>query len=203
MNTVAISGELRSELGKKHSKAARNEGKIPCVMYGGGQNIHFTVKPNDIKSMVYTADFKLADVTIDGNTYKVILKSYTMHPVTDELTHIDFLQLVDGQPVKVDIPVRFKGESPGVKLGGKLMQSLRRVTVKTIPEHLVDELFLDVSELELGNAVRVREIEAPDTIQIMNDGAIPVAIVEVPRSLRSATAAAEKEEVVVGEAAAE
>lgn len=201
MNTVAISGELRSELGKKHSKAARNEGKIPCVMYGGGQNIHFTVKPNDIKSMVYTADFKLADVTIDGNTYRVILKSYTMHPVTDELTHIDFLQLVDGQPVKVDIPVRFKGESPGVKLGGKLMQSLRRVTVKTLPEHLVDELFLDVSELELGNAVRVREIEAPDTIQIMNDGAIPVAIVEVPRSLRSATAAAEKEEVVVEEAA--
>lgn len=195
MNTVAISGELRSELGKKHSKAARNEGKIPCVMYGGEQNIHFTVTPNDIKGMVYTADFKLADVTVDGNTYKAILKSYTMHPVTDELTHIDFLQLVDGQPVKVDIPVRFKGESPGVKLGGKLMQSLRRVTVKTLPEHLVDELFLDVSELELGNAVRVREIEAPDTIQIMNDGAIPVAIVEVPRSLRSAASAAAKEDV--------
>lgn len=194
MNTVAISGELRSELGKKHSKAARNEGKIPCVMYGGEQNIHFTVTPNDIKSMVYTADFKLADVTVDGNTYKAILKSYTMHPVTDELTHIDFLQLVDGQPVKVDIPVRFKGESPGVKLGGKLMQSLRRVTVKTLPEHLVDELFLDVSELQLGNAVRVREIEAPDTIQIMNDGAIPVAIVEVPRSLRSAASAAAKED---------
>jgi large subunit ribosomal protein L25 len=194
MNTVAISGELRSELGKKHSKAARNEGKIPCVMYGGEQNIHFTVTPNDVKNMVYSADFKLADVTVGGNTYKAILKSYTMHPVTDELTHIDFLQLIDGKPVKVDVPVRFKGSSPGVKLGGKLMQSLRRVTVKTLPEHLVDELFLDVSELELGNAVRVREIEAPDTIQIMNDGAIPVASVEVPRSLRSATAAAAKEE---------
>ena len=119
-----------------------------------------------------------------------------MHPVTDSLTHIDFIELVDGTPVKVDIPIRFKGDSPGVKLGGKLLQSIRRVTVKTLPENLVDELFVDISELELGFAVRVRDIEAPDSVQIMNTGATPVAIVEVPRALRSATAAAEKDEEV-------
>ena len=119
-----------------------------------------------------------------------------MHPVTDSLTHIDFIELVDGTPVKVDIPIRFKGDSPGVKLGGKLLQSIRRVTVKTLPENLVDELFVDISELELGFAVRVRDIEAPDSVQIMNTGATPVAIVEVPRALRSATAAADKDEEV-------
>ncbi|CAL6314299.1 unnamed protein product [Bathycoccus prasinos] len=95
--------------------------------------------------------------------------SYDMHPVTDSLTHIDFIELVDGTPVKVDIPIRFKGDSPGVKLGGKLLQSIRRVTVKTLPENLVDELFVDISELELGFAVRVRDIEAPDSVQIMNN----------------------------------
>ena len=194
MNTVAISGALRSELGKKGAKADRNEGKIPCVMYGGESNVHFTVTHNDIKSIVYTADFNVAEVTVDGKTYKAILKGYDMHPVTDNITHIDFIELVDGNYVKVDIPVRFKGDSPGVKLGGKLLQSIRRVTVKTLPENLVDELFVDISELELGMAVRVRDIESPENMQVMNAGATPVAIVEVPRALRSAAAAAEKEE---------
>lgn len=193
MNTVAISGALRSELGKKGAKADRNEGKIPCVMYGGESNVHFTVTHNDIKSIVYTADFNVAEITVDGKSYKAILKGYDMHPVTDNITHIDFIELVDGNYVKVDIPVRFKGESPGVKLGGKLMQSIRRVTVKTLPENLVDELFVDISELELGMAVRVRDIESPENMQVMNAGATPVAIVEVPRALRSAAAAAEKE----------
>ena len=193
MNTVAISGALRSELGKKGAKADRNEGKIPCVMYGGESNVHFTVTHNDIKSIVYTADFNVAEITVDGKSYKAIFKGYDMHPVTDNITHIDFIELVDGNYVKVDIPVRFKGESPGVKLGGKLMQSIRRVTVKTLPENLVDELFVDISELELGMAVRVRDIESPENMQVMNAGATPVAIVEVPRALRSAAAAAEKE----------
>lgn len=168
MNTVAISGALRTNLGKKGAKADRNEGKIPCVLYGGEQNIHFTVTHNDIKSLIYTADFNVAEITVDGNVYKTFLKSYDMHPVTDSLTHIDFIELVDGTPVKVDIPVRFKGDSPGVKLGGKLLQSIRRVTVKALPENLVDELFVDISELELGFAVRVRDIEAPDSVQIID-----------------------------------
>ena len=192
MNTVAITGALRGDLGKKSAKADRNEGKIPCVMYGGEQNVHFTLTQNDVKPLIYTADFKVAEVTIDGKVHKCFLKGYDMHPVTDVVTHIDFIELVDGSSVKVDVPVRFKGESPGVKLGGKLMQSLRRVTVKVTPENLVDELFVDISALELGQAVRVRDIESPENVQVMNAPAIPVAIVEVPRALRSAAAAAEK-----------
>ena len=192
MNTVAITGALRGDLGKKSAQADRNEGKIPCVMYGGEQNVHFTLTQNDVKPLIYTADFKVAEVTIDGKVHKCFLKGYDMHPVTDVVTHIDFIELVDGSSVKVDVPVRFKGESPGVKLGGKLMQSLRRVTVKVTPENLVDELFVDISTLELGQAVRVRDIESPENVQVMNAPAIPVAIVEVPRALRSAAAAAEK-----------
>ena len=161
-------------------------------MYGGEQNVHFTLTQNDVKPLIYTADFKVAEVTIDGKVHKCFLKGYDMHPVTDVVTHIDFIELVDGSSVKVDVPVRFKGESPGVKLGGKLMQSLRRVTVKVTPENLVDELFVDISTLELGQAVRVRDIESPENVQVMNAPAIPVAIVEVPRALRSAAAAAEK-----------
>ena len=198
MQFVAVNGTVRTDLGKKGTKAVRNEGKIPCVLYDLNQVVHFSADFNEIKKLIYTPDFKLAEINVDGKTYKCILKDYQMHPVTDTITHIDFLNLVDGQAIKVEVPVRFKGSSPGVKVGGKLQQTMRRVKIKTTPEHLVDQLTLDVSSLQLGQSIRVRDIEALEGIEVMSAPGTPVAIVEVPRSLRSATAAAAKE----GDAAA-
>ena len=186
MNTVPVNGEVREGLGKGASKAQRNEGKIPCVMYGGEQPVHFLTDINAVKHLIYTADFKVAEISAGGNTSRAIIKDIQFHPVTDAVMHIDFLELIDGKTVKVELPIKFKGASPGVKLGGKLQQSLRRAKVKTTPEHLVDELFVDVSTLELGHSVRVRDIEANDNLEIMNPMANPVATVEIPRALRSA-----------------
>ena len=194
MNTVTVNGVLRNEVGSKYAREVRKEGKIPCVMYGGENTVHFSTTLADVKGIIYTPDFNLAEVSIDGKTHRCILKEYVMHPVTDEIQHIDFLELVDGKKVKVDIPVQFKGTSPGVKLGGKLLQKVRRVTAKLLPKDIVDVLYVDISNLDLGHSVRVRDIEAPDTIELMNPGATPVASVEIPRALRSAAAAAEKEE---------
>lgn len=192
MKNVVLKGELRSDLGKKATKEVRAKGLIPCVIYGGVNPIHFSVKLNDIRDIVYTPDFKIAQVEVGGKTYKAILKDYQMHPVTDAIEHIDFLRLIDGHPVKVEIPVRFKGVSPGVKLGGKLLQTLRKVKVKTTPQYLVDEVFMDISGMDLGQSIRVRDIKELEGIEIMSSPGIPVATIEIPRALRSAAAAAEK-----------
>jgi len=198
MQVVSFKGEKRDMAQKP--KALRKTGRIPAVIYGDGVLDHFSITHKDVKHLIFTPDFKLGEVDIAGTTHKCIVKDIQWHPVTDEIRHIDFLALKEGQKVNVDIPVKFKGVSPGVKAGGSIMQTMRRVKVKLDPKNLIDELFIDISELELGEAVRVKDIELPENIDLMVDSAVPVATVEVPRALRSAEAAAEDEEG--GEAAA-
>jgi large subunit ribosomal protein L25 len=194
MEIVAIKGQVRSDVGKKSSKAVRKEGLIPCVLYGTKEVIHFSVDPKSVKDLIYTPDFKLAEIDIDGTVYKTILKDTQFHPVSDAIVHLDFLALVDGQKVKIEVPVRFKGVSPGIKLGGKLQQNLRRVKIKSTPEQMVGDLTLDISTLKLGDAIRVRDIAAIEGVEIMSPAGTPVASVEIPRALKSATSAAEGEE---------
>lgn len=200
MQVVSISSTARESKGTKGAKDTRNQGLIPAVVYGGESVDQIAVKLNEVKSLIYTPDFKLAEINVGGSASKCIVKAIQVHPVTDEIMHIDFLRLVDGHPVKVEIPIKFKGTSPGVKEGGKLVPMMRRVKVKALPEDLVDELFVDISELELGSSVRVRDIEINDKLEIMSTGATPVANVEVPRALKSQQAG-EDADVTADEAA--
>ncbi len=201
METIAITGQPREGLGKKATRAARREGLIPCVAYGGDDAVQFTVTPNEVKDLIYTPEFKLAEITVDGKTFKAFVKDLQFHPVTDEIVHIDFLRLIEGQTVKVDVPIRFKGVSPGVKNGGKLIQRLRRIRIKTKPEHLVDRIEVDISKLKLNESIRIRDVDQKlETIEIMNSPGVPVASVETPRALRSAAAAAAKAGEAAGEA---
>ncbi len=202
MNTIAFSGTVRNGSGKKASKAVRKEGGIPCIMYGGDSNVSFSIKPLDIKGLIYTPEFKVAEITLDGTTHKCILKDAQFHPVTESVLHADFLRLEEGRTVKVEVPVRFKGVSPGVKVGGKIQQSLRRVKIKTTPENLVDTLFLDISKLELGSSARVKDLEVPDGIEVMNSSGIPIVSVVVPRALKSADAEESMEDTEGGDAPA-
>ncbi len=188
MQTISFTAEAR-DLSTK-PKAIRKAGRIPAVLYGGKTLEHFTVHQSDVKHLIYTPEFKLASVTLAGNVHNCILKDIQFHPLTDNITHIDFLTLEDGRKVNIEIPVKFKGVSPGVKEGGKLQQSMRRVKVKLDPKYIVNELYIDISELLLGDAVRVRDIEPNEHIEIMVNEATPVAIVEVPRALKSAEAEA-------------
>ena len=193
MKTVAIQASLREDLGKKNADALRAQSHIPCVMYGGEENIHFHAHKNAFKELIFTADFKIAEVTIDGKAYQAIVKDLQDHPVTDEILHLDFVQLIPGKALKALIPVNFAGTSEGVKLGGKLVKRVRRVNVKCTPETLVEKLDVDVSDLGLGSSARVRDIVAVEGIQIANDPSIPVCTVEVPRALKSAAAGEEAE----------
>jgi large subunit ribosomal protein L25 len=193
MQTIKVAGNARASVGKKASKAVRNEGGIPCVIYGDEQNIHFSTTHNDIKGLIYTPDFKVAEIEVDGASHRCILKEVQFHPVRENVLHVDFLKLQEGKPVKLEVPVKFKGTSPGVKTGGTLQQSIRRIKIKTTPEKMVDYLYGDISSLELGQAIRVRDLEVPEGIEVMNSPGIPVAIVEVPRALRGKKAAEEAE----------
>ena len=195
METVAVNGTIRTEVGKKATKAVRKQGEVPCVIYGGEEVIHFTSAPSAFKHLIFTPEFKLAEITLDGTAYKCILKDAQYHPVSDEIVHMDFLQLIDGQSILVNIPLAFKGVSPGVKAGGKLVSKLRTIKIKTTPDQIVNQLFVDISEVALGGSVRVRDVEITGGMQIMNPGATPVASVEVPRALKSAEAGEDGEEV--------
>lgn len=194
MNVVAVSGQARKSLGKSATKNTRREGLVPAVLYGAGDPVHFTVKPLSVRSLIYTPEFKLAELDIDGAVSRAIVKDIQFHPVTDEIQHIDFLALQDGQPIKVAVPIGFKGNSPGVRAGGKLQQSVRKIKLKTTPDKLVDRIVLDVSDLELGQAIRVRDIDEMEGVEIINPAGQPVATVEIPRALRSAATAAAKAE---------
>ena len=189
MNVVNVKAEKRSEVGSKGSKAIRRAGRIPCVLYGGDNVEYFSVHPNGVKHLIYTPDFKIAEIEVDGATTRCIVKDLQIHPVTDDIVHIDFLRLIDDVKIKVELPVGFKGVSPGVKGGGKLIQTMRKVKVKALPKDLQDTLYVSIEGLELGEAVRVRDVEVTEGIEIMNPPATPVARVAVPRALKSAAAA--------------
>jgi len=201
MEIVKVEGQVRTEFGKKHNKQLRKQGLVPAIVYGGGTTQAIAVTPKAVKPLIYTPDFKLAEISAGGESYTCILKDITFHPVSDEIVHIDFLRTIEGNAIKVEIPVKYKGKSPGVKGGGKLITQMRKVKVKTMPNLLVDTLYVDISDLELGNSVRVRDIDAPEGMELMTDGATPVALVEIPRALKSAAAAEEKEEGAAADAA--
>ncbi|MCO6460526.1 MAG: 50S ribosomal protein L25/general stress protein Ctc [Saprospiraceae bacterium] len=190
MNTIVINGNKRESVGKKATKEVRASNAIPCVLYSSSkENIHFQTTEAEVRHLVFTPDFKVAELNIDGTQVRAILKDIQFHPVKDTIRHIDFLQLVENHPVTVEIPLKTKGSSPGVKIGGKLMQTIRKVKVKTVPANLVDELFVDISSLELGQSLRIKDIIVPEGVEIMQNGSIPVVTIEIPRALKSAAAA--------------
>lgn len=193
METLVIEGNVRTDVGKKATKALRNEGLIPCELYGGAENVHFSATNNGVKGIIYTPNFYTADLQVGGKSYKAIVKDIQFHPVTDEILHIDFQELVPGTVVRTEVPVKAVGSAEGVRVGGKLLINVRKLIVKTTPENLKDKIEIDVTSLKLGQSFKVRDI-ADTGMQIMNAPGIPIATVEIPRSLRSAGSLAEKEE---------
>lgn len=184
MNTIAFEAQARTAMGKKATKALRAEGLIPCVLYGGAENVHFAATPKQIKDIVYTDKFVTAKITVDGKTYEAILKDSDFDPVSDKPLHLDFQELVPGKKVKVSIPVKLTGFAAGVKEGGKLELNLRKLIVKTTPEDLVTDIEVDVTNLTLGKSVKVRDLNTD--LEIMNPLGNPIAQVIIPRAMRSA-----------------
>ena len=159
MNTIEINGNLRESQGKKSAKHSRRNGTIPCVLYGGKENMHFTVTENEVKGLVYTNTLNSASIKLNDKVFNAIIKDIQFHPVTDNITHIDFLELVNGQILTTNIPVEIKGTAKGVKNGGKLRVKMRKLAVKCLPEHLISSISINVKKLKIGDSTRVRDLD--------------------------------------------
>ena len=186
MKTIVVEGQLREELGKSSTNVLRKSGQVPCVVYGTEDNIHFYTTPFSVRDLLFTNEFRKATIKLGDKEMDCIVKDVQFHPVTDAVMHIDFQALKDGQAVKVEMPIRLLGVSEGQKVGGTLVQKMRQVKVKIMPKAMIPFLSVDISAMNLGKSIRVRDIRAVEGLEIMANGSIPVASIEIPRALRSA-----------------
>src|ERR1700712_580639 len=189
MQTITIEGQLRTGLGKTATRLLRSEGKVPGVIYGGASELNFSAPVTAFKTLVYTPDFQLVEINLEGSTYRCILKDIQFDKVTDALNHLDFLELVEGKKVIATIPLKFTGSAKGVKDGGKLITKMKSLKVKTLPKYLRENIEVDLTNLELNGNVRVEDVKAPD-YEILNSPRIPVASIVLTRQLKQEETAA-------------
>ncbi len=204
MKTVEIIGYKRANLGKTEAKRLREEGMVPCVVYGGEKQIHFYAPMILFRDLVYTDEAHFAMLTIEGEPepFEAIMQDIQFHPVSEMIMHIDFLQLFRGTPIKMSIPTRPVGNAPGIQSGGKLIRKVKFLTVKALPKNMPEFIEVDVSGLELGKSIKVGEIETED-FEILNSPLVTIAGIEVPRALKGKSEEELEEEGEEGEEGAE
>ncbi len=159
MKSITITGSKRESVGKKATKALRNAGEVPCVLYGGDEPVHFNAPEIAFKDLVYTPDAHTATLELDGNTYMAILQDIQFHPVTDRILHIDFYQIFEGKEVAMTVPVHYEGNSRGVRNGGVLRKTYRTLRVKALPKDLPDYVTVNITDLKIGDKRSLAEIE--------------------------------------------
>ena len=185
MKTIAISGSPRENVGKRDAKELRYEGKVPAVLYGGKDQVHMAILRTDLNEVLYSPEASFVEITVDGKTTKAIVKDTQFHPLTDLLIHVDFLQLFDDKEIVMEIPVKLSGTSPGVKMGGKLVQKLRSLRVKSLPKHMPQAVDVTISKLEVGSLFRVRDLEKAN-YAITNTAEDTIVSVTMSRALKQA-----------------
>jgi large subunit ribosomal protein L25 len=188
MKKIEIVGYQRANLGRTESQAIRAEGNVPCVLYGGQEQVHFSAPAILFRELLYTPNVYEVALNIEGTEYRAILQEAQFHPVSDALLHADFLQVSDGKPVKLSVPVRLVGTAPGVQKGGKLVTRVRKLRVKGTLENIPEFIDVDVSGLDLGKSVRVGQIPV-EGFELLEQASNPVASIEIPRALRGTVSA--------------
>ena len=192
MKSITIEGHLRTDHGKKAARQIRSQENVPAVIYGGAQEVNFYASAKAFKPLVYTGEFQIAEVTVDGKMYRCILKDLQFDKVTDALIHLDLLELVEDKKVVATLPLKFTGTSVGVKEGGKLVIKIKSLKVKALPKDLVETINVDITNLALNANIRVEDVKAPG-LEIMNSPRIPIASVVMTRQLKQEEATAAKE----------
>ncbi len=182
MKSITIKGSKRESVGKVATKALRIAGKVPCVLYGGDQAMHFSADELSFSKLVYTPNVYTASIELEnGGKFKAILKDIQFHPVSDKILHVDFYELAENKEVTMDIPVRIIGNSPGVLLGGNLRNPFRTLRVRAIPDNLPDFINADISTLEIGDKLSVADLKALGDFSILHSENTIVAQVRVSR----------------------
>ena len=190
MKTFELKGSERSAVGKKAAKAARKENLIPAVLYGGEKADtakHFTVSKSEVRNLIYTPEVFIVDLTIGSENVKAVLKDIQVHPVTDEVLHIDFLHIFEDKPVTIDVPVVLDGLAEGVKAGGKLSLDSRKLKVRALYKNLPEKLHVNIEHLALGKSIQVGELNF-ENIELLNAKNSVVCRVQLTRAARGLAA---------------
>ncbi|MGW9684989.1 50S ribosomal protein L25/general stress protein Ctc [Flagellimonas sp. 2504JD1-5] len=196
MKSITIKGSQRESVGKASTKALRNAGKVPCVLYGGDKPLHFSADELSFRHLVYTPNAHTVVIELeDGQKLKAVLQDIQFHPVTDKILHIDFYQLFNDKPVTMNIPIRLEGNSPGVRNGGRLLFRKRKLAIKALPDLLPDFITIDISKLRIGGTIPVETLLNDDYTILHPDS---TAVVQVKASRTSVDDVEEEEETEEG-----
>ena len=186
MRVVSLSGSARTDVGKKDAKRLRNAGMIPCVVYGGENQLIFSVPITEFKELIFNPNVAFVDLNIDGKLIKAILQDVQYHPVSDAIYHVDFKELQEDKPIIMGIPVKVIGKSVGVTKGGKSQIKMRKLKVKALPANMPETITLDITSLEIGNSIRVKEIQI-ENVELLD---VPNTVAVTINVTRAAAAAA-------------
>jgi large subunit ribosomal protein L25 len=190
MKIVKLSGSPRENVGKKDAKARRKAGQVPCVLYGGTEQVHFSVEERAFIPIVFTPEVMFVEIELDGKSFRAILQDIQYHPVTDKILHADFLELHEDKPITMSIPVLTTGVSKGVLRGGKMVIRLRKLPLKALPGHMPDNITLDITNINIGQAIKVKDLSIPD-VTILSS---PFNTIVNVKTARGVVAADEEEE---------
>lgn len=182
MKQVSLSGSSRANVGKTDAKATRVEGFVPGVIYGGSEQKFVSLPYAGIENVIYSPDTYQVNLEVDGKTFPTVIREVQYHPVTDKILHVDFIELVDGKDIRVDIPIKLQGNSTGVRQGGKLSKSLRKLTVKASPKHIPDYITVNIESLDLGQTLKVKDVKVPN-VTILNSPNSAIAAVKTTRNV--------------------
>ncbi|MFM7054036.1 MAG: 50S ribosomal protein L25/general stress protein Ctc [Bacteroidota bacterium] len=159
MKSFELNATKRTSLTKQETKKLRDAGMVPCVLYGGTENVHFHAPVLDFRGLVYTPEVFMVNINVDGKTHQAVMQEIQFHPVNDSLMHIDFLEINPGKPVIMHVPVKINGTSEGQRQGGKLITKVRKLKVKALANHLPDAVDVDITSLQIGQSVRVSDLK--------------------------------------------
>ncbi|UXX79523.1 50S ribosomal protein L25/general stress protein Ctc [Reichenbachiella carrageenanivorans] len=188
MKTIEIVGYKRANLGKIDAKNLRAEGMVPCVIYGGEEQVHFYAPAILFRELVYTAEAHFVKVNVEGKEFDCIMQDIQFHPVSEMILHVDFLQWFAGKSIKMEIPVHLTGISKGVSNGGTLIHKRRSLTIKALPKNMPEHIDLDITPLDFGKAIKVNDV-LTENFEILDTPQASIAVVEIPRALRGKSAA--------------
>lgn len=193
MKSINIKGTVRkiaerSSEQARELKAIRKNGGVPCVLYGGKENVHFTVTSDMLRNLVYTPDIYLVNLDIDGKEVKAIMKDIQFHPVKDTILHVDFLEVFEDKPIVIAVPVQLEGLAEGVKAGGKLTLQTRKLKVRSLYKNVPEKLVVNVSNLGLGKTIQVGALSF-DNLELLDPKDNVVAAVKLTRAARGLAAA--------------
>jgi large subunit ribosomal protein L25 len=195
MKTLAISAKLRKGTGKTDSKALRNQGNVPCVLYGGEKQVCFYAHENDFRNLVYTPEVFIVELDIEGEKCRAVMQDLQFHPVTDKLLHLDFLQIFDDKEVTMTIPVHLEGMSIGIRNGGVLSFRRRKIITRAIPGNLPEYIEINIEDLEIGQSIFIKDLRVDKYSFLAPDNAVVVGV----RTARELIIEEEAEEELEGE----